>query len=178
VLGIEGSDCAWSFVDRMFLANELLDAADAAGTLPCVFAEYTPASVHRLGRTHLLTGISWTVGLACIAAACGLRVNPRCLRLPTALLTCSWPFEKPGVAAAPGPTGMAFILTWLKLSSTKQLAWYRRSNHQSKDIAHGQKVIAQRCADKVLARSSRLDSMCPAQPTAPQNAYIQTAVTT
>ena len=31
VLGIEGSDCAWSFVDRMFLANELLDAADAAG---------------------------------------------------------------------------------------------------------------------------------------------------
>ena len=44
---------------------------------------------------------------------------------------------------------MAFILTWLKLSSTKQLAWYRRSNHQSKDIAHGQKVIAQRCADKV-----------------------------
>ena len=44
---------------------------------------------------------------------------------------------------------MAFILTWLKLSSSKQLAWYRRSNHQSKDIAHGQKVIAQRCADKV-----------------------------
>ena len=32
VLGIEGSDCAWSLIDRLQLANELLDAADAAGT--------------------------------------------------------------------------------------------------------------------------------------------------
>ena len=49
VLGIEGSDCAWSFVDRMFLANELLDAADAAGKLS--------AWVQRI---YLLMCIGWT----------------------------------------------------------------------------------------------------------------------
>jgi len=31
VLGIEGSDCNWSLVSRLMLANEVLDAADAAG---------------------------------------------------------------------------------------------------------------------------------------------------
>ncbi len=44
---------------------------------------------------------------------------------------------------------MAFIATWLRLSSNKQLTWYRRSARQGKDIAHSQKVLAQRMADKV-----------------------------
>lgn len=44
---------------------------------------------------------------------------------------------------------MAFIATWLRLSSNKQLTWYRRSARQGKDIAHTQKVLAQRMADKV-----------------------------
>ena len=46
---------------------------------------------------------------------------------------------------------MAFIATWLRLSSNKQLTWYRKSARQGKDIAHSQKVLAQRMADKVGA---------------------------
>lgn len=48
-----------------------------------------------------------------------------------------------------GPVGMAFVATWLRLSSNKQLTWYRKSARQGKDIAHSQKVLAQRMADKV-----------------------------
>ena len=33
---------------------------------------------------------------------------------------------------AAGPAGMAFVLTWLRLSSAKLLDWSRRSNYQSK----------------------------------------------
>lgn len=44
---------------------------------------------------------------------------------------------------------MAFILVWLRLSNLRQLDWYRNSSHQSKDIAHVQKTLAQRMADKV-----------------------------
>lgn len=33
MLDIEGSDCNWSLVSRLMLVNEVLDAADAAGTL-------------------------------------------------------------------------------------------------------------------------------------------------
>jgi len=54
---------------------------------------------------------------------------------------------------ASGPTGMAFLLTWIRLSGMRQLDWYRKSNYQSKDIAHVQKQIAQKMADK--ARSAR-----------------------
>jgi hypothetical protein len=39
-----------------------------------------------------------------------------------------------------GPSGMAFIFVWLRLSANRQLDWYRNSNYQSKDIAHVQKV--------------------------------------
>ena len=46
---------------------------------------------------------------------------------------------------------MAFMLTWLRLSTNRQLDWYRNSSHQSKDIAHVQKTLAQRMADKVSA---------------------------
>lgn len=53
------------------------------------------------------------------------------------------------LAPFPGPTGMSFILTWLRLSTNRQLDWYRNSSHQSKDIAHVQKTLAQRMADKV-----------------------------
>ncbi|KAK9807043.1 hypothetical protein WJX72_011773 [[Myrmecia] bisecta] len=56
-------------------------------------------------------------------------------------------------AEAAGPPGMAFILVWMRLSTLKQLDWYRNSSYQSKDIAHVQKVIAQRMADK--ARSAK-----------------------
>ena len=35
VLGIEGSDGHWSLVSRLMLANEVLDAADAAGRVCC-----------------------------------------------------------------------------------------------------------------------------------------------
>ena len=45
---------------------------------------------------------------------------------------------------------MAFMLVWLRLSTNRQLDWYRNSSHQSKDIAHVQKMLAQRMADKVM----------------------------
>ena len=41
------------------------------------------------------------------------------------------------------------MLVWLRLSTMKQLDWYRNSSYQSKDIAHVQKTITQRFADKV-----------------------------
>lgn len=44
---------------------------------------------------------------------------------------------------------MSFMLVWLRLSTMKQLDWYRNSSYQSKDIAHVQKTITQRFADKV-----------------------------
>ena len=47
---------------------------------------------------------------------------------------------------------MAFLLVWLRLSSNRQLDWYRNSAHQSKDIAHVQKTLAQRMTDKVTPR--------------------------
>lgn len=50
-----------------------------------------------------------------------------------------------GVAA--GPFGMGFIFSWLRLSSMKQLPWYRGTNYQSKDAAHAQKVLSQKMAD-------------------------------
>ncbi len=43
---------------------------------------------------------------------------------------------------------MGFLYTWLRLSSLRQLDWYRNCNYQSKDIAHVQKVITQRAAEK------------------------------
>jgi hypothetical protein len=51
---------------------------------------------------------------------------------------------------------MAFVATWLRLSSNKQLTWYRKSARQGKDIAHSQKVLAQRMADKVGAPAARM----------------------
>ena len=48
-----------------------------------------------------------------------------------------------------GVEGMSFFFTWMRLSSMKQLDWYRNSSYQSKDIAHVQKTITQRIADKV-----------------------------
>lgn len=47
---------------------------------------------------------------------------------------------------------MGFMFTWLRLSSLRQLDWYRRSNYQSKDIAHVQKHLAERMAFKVRLR--------------------------
>lgn len=82
VLDIEGSDCNWSLASRLMLANEVLDAADAAG-----------------------------------------------------------------------PTGMAFVTVWLRLSAMKQLAWYRQSARQGKDIAAAQEALAQRMTDKARSAS-------------------------
>lgn len=62
---------------------------------------------------------------------------------------------------------MAFIAVWLRLSHLRQLDWYRNSAHQSKDIAHVQKTVAQRVADKVwnfqqfLAQFGRQDLVSP-----------------
>ena len=44
---------------------------------------------------------------------------------------------------------MALVFVWLRLSTMKQLDWHRGASYQSKDIAHAQKTIAQRMADKV-----------------------------
>jgi len=53
---------------------------------------------------------------------------------------------------------MAFMLVWLRLSTNRQLDWYRNSSHQSKDIAHVQKTLAQRMADKVRDPAARPSS--------------------
>ncbi|KAA6428767.1 MAG: carbohydrate-binding module family 45 protein [Trebouxia sp. A1-2] len=55
-------------------------------------------------------------------------------------------------ADSAGAEGMSFFFVWMRLSSMKQLDWYRNSSYQSKDIAHVQKTTTQRIADK--ARSS------------------------
>ena len=51
-------------------------------------------------------------------------------------------------ASLSGPEGMALIFTWLRLSSTRVLPWYKNSNYQSKDIAHVQKAVAQAMSAK------------------------------
>ena len=43
---------------------------------------------------------------------------------------------------------MAFVFTWLRLSSMRQLDWCRNSNAQSKDIAAVQRNLTQRMAAK------------------------------
>ena len=48
------------------------------------------------------------------------------------------------------------MLVWLRLSTMKQLDWYRNSSYQSKDIAHVQKTITQRFADKVSTCMGRV----------------------
>ena len=53
------------------------------------------------------------------------------------------------------------MLTWLRLSTNRQLDWYRNSNYQGKDMAHVQKTLAQRMADMVRA------AFCPNVPTLP-----------
>ena len=62
-----------------------------------------------------------------------------------------------------GAEGMSFFFVWLRLSTMKQLDWYRNSSYQSKDIAHVQKTITQRIADKVrglgMQHMGRLNSM-------------------
>jgi alpha-glucan,water dikinase len=50
---------------------------------------------------------------------------------------------------------MALVFTWLRLSSTRVLPWYKNSNYQSKDIAHVQKTVAQNMAD-VARRCERV----------------------
>ena len=40
MLGIEGGDGHWSLVSRLMLANEVLDAADAAGAPPSPFPTF------------------------------------------------------------------------------------------------------------------------------------------
>ncbi len=54
-----------------------------------------------------------------------------------------------GMSMYAGAPGMAFMLVWMRLSTQKQLAWYKRSNYQSKDVAHIQKTLTQRMGDKV-----------------------------
>ena len=51
-----------------------------------------------------------------------------------------------------GAEGMSFLFVWLRLSTMKQLDWYRNSSYQSKDIAHVQKTTTQRIADKVRSQ--------------------------
>ena len=59
-----------------------------------------------------------------------------------------------------GPEGMSFFFTWMRLSSMKQLDWYRNSSYQSKDIAHVQKTITQRIADKVSKTDQSMRGSC------------------
>ncbi|KAF8071284.1 R1 [Scenedesmus sp. PABB004] len=50
--------------------------------------------------------------------------------------------------AAGGAEGMAFMFTWLRMSSAKLLTWARKANYQSKDITWMQKVISERMTEK------------------------------
>jgi alpha-glucan, water dikinase len=49
-------------------------------------------------------------------------------------------------AAAAGPPGVAALLTWLRLSSTRALPWYGGHCYQTKDAAHVQKRLVERVA--------------------------------
>lgn len=55
---------------------------------------------------------------------------------------------------------MSLVFTWLRLSSTRQLPWYKNSNYQSKDIAHVQKAVAQNMAEKVSGGCKVLAAKC------------------
>jgi len=49
-------------------------------------------------------------------------------------------------AASCGPEGVAALLAWLRLSSTRVLAWYGGHCYQTKDAAHVQKNLVERVA--------------------------------
>ena len=49
-------------------------------------------------------------------------------------------------AAACGPPGVAAMLAWLRLSSTRVLPWYGGHCYQTKDAAHVQKSLVERVA--------------------------------
>jgi alpha-glucan,water dikinase len=55
-------------------------------------------------------------------------------------------------ALAAGPPGAALIFTWLRLSSQRQLDWFRGTNYQSKDAAHAMQALTERVA--AAARSA------------------------
>jgi len=61
-----------------------------------------------------------------------------------------------GAAITAGPEGMGFMLSWLRLSSMRQLPWYKGSNYQSKDAAHAQKVLAQKMSDTICTAADPL----------------------
>ena len=59
---------------------------------------------------------------------------------------------------------MAFMLVWMRLSTQKQLPWYKGSNYQSTDVAHIQKTLAQRMGDKANPHP------CASRPLSPSHA--------
>jgi len=54
-------------------------------------------------------------------------------------------------AGACGPEGVAALLTWLRLSSTRALPWYGGHCYQTKDAAHVQKNLVERVASLAAA---------------------------
>lgn len=47
-----------------------------------------------------------------------------------------------------GAAGMAFMFTWLRLSSSKLLDWQRCFSYQPRDITWAQQQVAERIAEK------------------------------
>ncbi|EFJ40001.1 hypothetical protein VOLCADRAFT_120077 [Volvox carteri f. nagariensis] len=62
-------------------------------------------------------------------------------------------------ADAAGPEGMAFIFTWLRLSSTRVLDWYRNANFQPRDVAAVQQHVGERMAEKARSSSHPLNRL-------------------
>lgn len=122
VLTAESTYSHWSLYDRFCLALETLEAADAAGQASWL-QDFLAA--HLVKKQIDSISVRWRRGRANV----------------------DWLVRRLDFGA--GPQGMAFMLVWLRLSTNRQLDWYRNSAHQSKDIAHIQKTLAQRMTDKV-----------------------------
>lgn len=121
VVDAEANYSHWSLFNRFCMANEILDAADAAGAAT--------------GHADTSLGM-WKEQNLCRKVQCGEAHSFCCTH-------CK-------MYATAGGRGMALIYVWLRLSTMKQLDWHRGSSYQSKDIAHAQKTIAQVCYQKFL----------------------------
>lgn len=60
-----------------------------------------------------------------------------------------------------GPEGMSLVFTWLRLSSTRVLDWYRNANFQPKDVAAVQKHLGECIAEKVRRSPRRRPGALP-----------------
>jgi len=141
VLIAESSYEHWGLLQRLQRVLELLDAAEAAGG--CM--DFGLHGVTGRGLQQRVGGVFWVLQLL---AACTCK-RKLALHEKACSIVCSACYT---LTATPhpcvhhhrtraGPSGMAFVYTWLRLSNARLLDWSRSFSYQPKDIAWAQQQV-------------------------------------